>query len=55
MKELESTLKEKLRNVSFEDLKELMNKHKEPLIRGIILDVMEEKDEIKFYEYLEEV
>ena len=55
MKELENTLKEKLKEVSFEDLKELMNKHKEPFVRGIILDVMEELHEEEYYKYLDEI
>jgi hypothetical protein len=55
MKELEIKLKEELRKVSFEDLKELINKHKEPFIRDIILDVMEEVNEEKYYKYLDEI
>lgn len=53
LREMKESFKNKIVNLDFEELVNLLNKHKEPFIRGIILDAMEQKDINKFNKFLE--
>ena len=52
MEELKNELKNKIKNISFEEMKELLEKTKLPEAREIILNAMEEKDFEKFIEFI---
>ena len=54
MKELEIKLRKTAEKLNFEELKSTLEKIKIPEARDIIMQVMEEKDQVKFEEWLEE-
>lgn len=52
MEGLKNELKNKIQNISFEEMKELLTKTSLPEAREIILNAMEEKDFEKFIEFI---
>ena len=53
MKELKEKLIENLKNYSFKELEEILNKQSEPEVREAIMDAMEKYHTIQFNEWLE--